>query len=108
MEKGRNRWIRVSNWIGISSLRSGESSSSAEEKYVPEKLTVQFVPSQAAETLEAKAKPLEKLLSDKLGIPVTVSVSTDYNTIVEAMASKQVDVGFCLQMLMFWLMNKAM
>ena len=66
------------------------------------------MPSQAAETLEAKAKPLEKLLSDKLGIPVTVSVSTDYNTIVEAMASKQVDVGFCLQMLMFWLMNKAM
>ncbi|MNO32406.1 Phosphate-import protein PhnD precursor [compost metagenome] len=62
--------------------------------YVPEKLTVQFVPSQNADTLEAKAKPLEKLLSDKLGIPVEVSVSTDYNTIIEAMASKKVDVGF--------------
>ncbi|MEF2966750.1 phosphate/phosphite/phosphonate ABC transporter substrate-binding protein [Paenibacillus sp. M1] len=62
--------------------------------YVPEKLTVQFVPSQNADTLEAKAKPLEKLLSDKIGIPVEVSVSTDYNTIIEAMASKKVDVGF--------------
>ncbi|UNK21193.1 phosphate/phosphite/phosphonate ABC transporter substrate-binding protein [Paenibacillus sp. N3/727] len=62
--------------------------------YVPEKLTVQFVPSQNADTLEAKAKPLEKLLSDRLGIPVKVSVSTDYNTIIEAMASKKVDVGF--------------
>ncbi len=74
----------------------GVSTDSAAEDagYVPEKLTVQFVPSQAAETLEAKAKPLEQLLSDELGIPVTVSVSTDYNTIVEAMASKQVDVGF--------------
>lgn len=74
----------------------GASTDSASEEagYVPEKLTVQFVPSQAAETLEAKAKPLEQLLSDELGIPVTVSVSTDYNTIVEAMASKQVDVGF--------------
>ena len=74
----------------------GVSTDSAAEEagYVPEKLTVQFVPSQAAETLEAKAKPLEQLLSDELGIPVTVSVSTDYNTIVEAMASKQVDVGF--------------
>ncbi|MER1924676.1 MAG: phosphate/phosphite/phosphonate ABC transporter substrate-binding protein, partial [Enterococcus casseliflavus] len=74
----------------------GASTDSAAEDagYVPEKLTVQFVPSQAAETLEAKAKPLEQLLSDELGIPVTVSVSTDYNTIVEAMASKQVDVGF--------------
>ncbi|GAA0136371.1 phosphate/phosphite/phosphonate ABC transporter substrate-binding protein [Paenibacillus sp. YSY-4.3] len=64
------------------------------EGYVPEKLTVQFVPSQNADTLEAKAKPLEKLLSDRLGIPVKVSVSTDYNTIIEAMASKKVDVGF--------------
>jgi len=74
----------------------GASTDSAAEEagYVPEKLTVQFVPSQAAETLEAKAKPLEQLLSDELGIPVTVSVSTDYNTFVEAMASKQVDVGF--------------
>ena len=62
--------------------------------YVPETLTVQFVPSQNADTLEAKAKPLEKLLSDKLGIPVKVSISTDYNTIIEAMASKKVDVGF--------------
>ncbi|MGG5252595.1 phosphate/phosphite/phosphonate ABC transporter substrate-binding protein [Neobacillus sp. SM06] len=62
--------------------------------YVPKTLTVQFVPSQNAGTLEAKAKPLEKLLSDKLGIPVKVSVSTDYNTIIEAMASKKVDIGF--------------
>ncbi|WP_156889738.1 phosphate/phosphite/phosphonate ABC transporter substrate-binding protein [Paenibacillus harenae] len=62
--------------------------------YAPTELTVQFVPSQNADTLEAKAKPLEKLLSDKLGIPVEVSISTDYNTIIEAMASKKVDVGF--------------
>lgn len=62
--------------------------------YVPEKLTVQFVPSQNADTLEAKAKPLEQLLSGKLGIPVEVSISTEYNTIIEAMASKKVDIGF--------------
>ncbi|MDY8095756.1 phosphate/phosphite/phosphonate ABC transporter substrate-binding protein [Paenibacillus polymyxa] len=62
--------------------------------YVPKELKVQFVPSQNADTLEAKAKPLENLLGDKLGIPVKVTVSPDYNTIVEAMSSKQVDVGF--------------
>ncbi|WP_341280402.1 phosphate/phosphite/phosphonate ABC transporter substrate-binding protein [Paenibacillus sp. FSL H8-0537] len=67
---------------------------STDTGYVPTTLTVQFVPSQNADTLEAKAKPLEKLLGDKLGIPVKVSVSTDYNTIIEAMASKKVDVGF--------------
>lgn len=62
--------------------------------FVPKELKVQFVPSQNAETLEAKAKPLEKLLGDKLGITVKVSVSTDYNVVIEAMASKQVDIGF--------------
>ncbi|MCC3372586.1 phosphate/phosphite/phosphonate ABC transporter substrate-binding protein [Cohnella sp. REN36] len=77
-----------------SATESASPEASAPAGYVPKTLTVQFVPSQNADTLEAKAKPLEKLLSDKLGIDVKVSVSTDYNTIIEAMASKQVDVGF--------------
>ncbi|WP_217588870.1 phosphate/phosphite/phosphonate ABC transporter substrate-binding protein [Lentibacillus saliphilus] len=68
---------------------SGEASSKD-----PEEISVQFVPSQNADTLEAKAKPLEKLLSEELDMPVKVSVSTDYNTIIEAMDSDQVDVGF--------------
>lgn len=62
--------------------------------YTPKKLTVEFVPSSNAGTIEAKAKPLEGLLKKELGIPVKVAVSTDYNTIVEAMGSKKVDVGY--------------
>lgn len=77
---------------GCSSTKKDDSTTA--KGYAPKELKVQFVPSQNAETLEAKAKPLEKLLSDKLGIPVKVSVSTSYNTIIEAMASKQVDIGF--------------
>ena len=70
------------------------SNGSAKKDYTPKSLTIQFVPSQAATKLEARAKPLEKMLSKKLGIPVHVSMSTDYNTVVEAMKSKKVDVGF--------------
>ncbi|RCX17806.1 phosphonate transport system substrate-binding protein [Fontibacillus phaseoli] len=94
----------ASNTGGKAAANAGQENSKPENAsnnkasedtgYAPEKLTVQFVPSQNADTLEAKAKPLEKLLSDKIGIPVEVSVSTDYNVIVEAMASKKVDVGF--------------
>ncbi|MFD1268370.1 phosphate/phosphite/phosphonate ABC transporter substrate-binding protein [Paenibacillus motobuensis] len=90
----------VNNTDGKAAANSSQTNQTTqtEEKkdtgYVPTTLTVQFVPSQNADTLEAKAKPLEKLLSDKIGIPVKVSVSTDYNTIIEAMASKKVDVGF--------------
>ncbi|MFB6466435.1 phosphate/phosphite/phosphonate ABC transporter substrate-binding protein [Cytobacillus sp. Hz8] len=80
--------------LGACSSKESSNNASNDNGYIPKTLTVQFVPSQNAGTLEAKAKPLEKLLGDKLGIPVKVSVSTDYNTIIEAMASKKVDVGF--------------
>lgn len=72
--------------------KEGEDKKSGEGEL--EKLRVQFVPSQNADTLEAKAKPLEKLLKEELGIDAEVSVSTNYNTIVEAMKSEKVDVGF--------------
>ncbi|WP_125573625.1 phosphate/phosphite/phosphonate ABC transporter substrate-binding protein [Levilactobacillus huananensis] len=79
--------------VGCGKSTSSTSSSSS-KGFTPKKLTVEFVPSSNAGTIEAKAKPLEGLLKKQLGIPVTVSVSTDYNTIVEAMGSKKVDVGF--------------
>lgn len=62
--------------------------------YKPEVLNVEFVPSQHSETLNAKVKPLQKLLSKELGIPVKVHISTNYNTMVEALKSKKVDVAF--------------
>ena len=62
--------------------------------YTPKELNVQFVLSVQANKIEAKAKPLAKLLSKKLGIPVHVTVSTDNTALVESMASKKVDVGF--------------
>ncbi|QFG00984.1 phosphate/phosphite/phosphonate ABC transporter substrate-binding protein [Psychrobacillus glaciei] len=90
--------ILVLSFALIAGILAGCGSSDEDGKtasgYEPKELTVQFVPSQNASSLEAKAKPLEKLLSDQLGIPVKVSVSTNYNTIIEAMASKKVDVGF--------------
>ena len=77
--------------ISLAACGSKKESGAKEESYTPKELTVQFVPTIEANTIEAKAKPLEKLLSDELGIPVKVTVSTDYNTIIEAMASKQTE-----------------
>lgn len=78
----------------VTAACSNNKSSESQNGYTPKTLTIQFVPSQAATKLEARAKPLEKMLSKRLGIPVKVSMSTDYNTVVEAMKSKKVDVGF--------------
>ena len=75
----------------LTACANKKTSSSSNE---PKSLNVQFVPSSAANKLEARAKPMEKLLSKRLGIPVHVSMSTDYSGLVEAMKSKKVDVGF--------------
>lgn len=66
----------------------------ASKKVDLKELNVQFVPSSQADTIQAKAKPLEKLLKKELGVPVHVTISTDYNTVVEAMGSGKVDMGF--------------
>ena len=58
-----------------------------------EKLVVQFVPTNNDGSMEAKTKPFAAYLSEKLDRDVSVTLATDYSTIVEAMASGQVDVG---------------
>ncbi len=78
--------------VGLAACSNNKQSSKSDG--TPKSLNVQFVPSVAANKLEARAKPMEKLLSKRLGIPVHVSMSTDYNGLVEAMKSKKVDVGF--------------
>lgn len=73
---------------------SNKSASKSNDGYTPKELNVQFVPSVQAAKLEAKAKPLQGLLEKQLHMPVHVTVSTDNSALVEAMASKKVDVGF--------------
>ncbi|CAK1234325.1 phosphate/phosphite/phosphonate ABC transporter substrate-binding protein [Fructobacillus fructosus] len=73
---------------------SSQSSSKTESKMDLKELNVQFTPSINSGTLLAKAKPLETLLSKQLGIPVHVSLSTDTNSMIEAMGSKKIDMGF--------------
>lgn len=57
-------------------------------------LEVQLIPSRDAAVLDAQRAPLEKLLEDQLGMDVNVTIATDYTGLIEAMKSKQVQVGF--------------
>ncbi|QIA27862.1 phosphate/phosphite/phosphonate ABC transporter substrate-binding protein [Thermaerobacter sp. PB12/4term] len=72
----------------------GGGNQQAEEPKDPDKLVMGFVPSQNATTLQETAEPLGKMLSDELGIPVEVFVSTNFIGLVEAMANEQVHIGF--------------
>lgn len=77
-------------------LSSCDYSSEISQKktFKPKTLNVEFVPSQNSKRLEAKIKPLQKLLSKELKIPVKVHISTNYNTIIEGLKSKKIDVAF--------------
>lgn len=95
MHNLKRTWLLVASLVAVMLLVAcGKPAPAKPQKGDLKSLTVQFVPSANATTLEAKVKPLEKLLSSKLGIPVHVSVAGDYNTIVDAIGAKQVDMGF--------------
>lgn len=80
----------VAALTGCGNGSSSSDSSAAAEK---EKLVVQFVPTNNDGSMQAKAKPFAEYLSKKLDREVEVTLATDYSTIVEAMASGQVDLG---------------
>ncbi len=64
-----------------------------EEVITPETLQVQLIPSRDAAYLDAQRLPLQNLLQAQLQMPVTVTVATDYNALIEGMASGQIHVG---------------
>ncbi len=65
-----------------------------EKNYVnPTTLEVQLIPSRDAAVLNLQRQPLEDMLEAELGMPVNVTVATDYNALIEAMKSEQVHVG---------------
>ncbi|MEG2505594.1 MAG: phosphate/phosphite/phosphonate ABC transporter substrate-binding protein, partial [Carnobacterium sp.] len=70
---------------------SGDKKETTSDK--KEKLVVQFVPTNNDGSMEAKSKPFAEYLSKALDREVSVTLATDYSTIVEAMASGQVDIG---------------
>ncbi len=59
----------------------------------PEILEVQLIPSRDASVLDAQRKPLQDLLEAELGMDVNVTIATDYNALIEGMASEQIHVG---------------
>ena len=59
----------------------------------PDVLQVQLIPSRDAAYLDAPRLPLQTLLQAELNMPVNVTVATDYNALIEGMASDQIHVG---------------
>ncbi len=79
---------------GVTACSSNSSASTAtSETSAATSLTVQFVPTNNDGSMDAKVKPFEEYLSKALDCDVTVTMATDYSTIVEAMASGKVDIG---------------
>jgi phosphonate transport system substrate-binding protein len=73
---------------------AGNPSTPAPEPKI-EKLVIGFVPSQEAGQIGDKVKPMTDFLAKELGMKeVTSFVGTNFIGVIEAMGSKQVDIGF--------------
>ena len=59
-----------------------------------DKLVMGFVPSQDSENIASSVEPLADRLSEELGVEVEGKVMTNFNSLVEAMGSNQVQIGF--------------
>jgi phosphonate transport system substrate-binding protein len=57
-------------------------------------LVIGFTPSAETEKIATTVKPLENILSKKLGVKVKSYLATDYTALVEALGSNKVDIAF--------------
>ena len=70
-----------------------EAAESAAAGEVPDELVIGFVPSREADALVETIQPVADYLTERLGIPVTGVVTTDYTGLVTAMESGQAHIG---------------
>lgn len=89
----KKSFFTVMSCVVLSALWLAGCNSKQEEKKEEKVLKVQFVPTNNDGSMEGKTKEFSTYLKDKLGREVEVTLATDYNTIVEAMASGTVDIG---------------
>jgi phosphonate transport system substrate-binding protein len=64
-----------------------------EQSINPDIIQVQLIPSRDMAYLDAQRMPMQRLLEAELGRKVNVTVATDYNALIEGMASEQIHVG---------------
>jgi phosphonate transport system substrate-binding protein len=57
-------------------------------------LVIGFTPSAETEKIATTVKPLENILSKKLGVKVKSYLATDYTALIEALGSNKVDIAF--------------
>lgn len=60
----------------------------------PSSITIGFIPGENPETLRENGEEIAKLLQAKIGIPVKIVVSKDYNALIEQMKEKKIDFAF--------------
>ncbi len=57
-------------------------------------LVLGFTPSAETEKIATTVKPLEDILSKKLGIRIKTYLATDYTALIEALGSNKIDIAF--------------
>jgi phosphonate transport system substrate-binding protein len=60
----------------------------------PKPITIGFIPGENPDVLKEHGQGIAKLIETKIGVPVNIFVSKDYNDMIVAMKEKKVDFAF--------------
>ncbi len=60
----------------------------------PKAITIGFIPGENPDTLRENGALIAKLLESKIGVPVKIFISKDYNGLIDAMKDKKIDFAF--------------
>src|SRR3989338_9355212 len=75
---------------GCGATQKGTTNTAGEIKV----LKMGLIPADDAEEMLRGYEPIKDYLSEKLGIPVEIQVTTDYTAAIEAMRSKHIDMAW--------------
>lgn len=64
------------------------------KSYTPSVVQLQFTPTQNATKIENEAKPLEKMLTERVGVPVHITTAGSLSGTVSNMSAKKIDAAF--------------
>jgi phosphonate transport system substrate-binding protein len=60
----------------------------------PKAITIGFIPGENPQELKDNGEAFGKMLQEKIGVPVNIYVSKDYQELIDAMKTKKVDFAF--------------
>ena len=81
-------------FLGLIIILTGCQTGTTEKDGEIKVLKMGLIPADDADEMLRSYEPIKEYLSEKLGIPVEIQVTSDYTAAIEAMRAKHIDIAW--------------